>query len=362
MRLEGKLGPRVTLDAGLDLESRVNKYAVVAALDFDVRGNNDADVPPTEAERTTDMYGVAAHADVAVDIGPLRLIPGLRLDGYFLAGKTRGSVDPRLVARYAIDPRWTVKSYAGLFHQPPQPEALDQLFGNPELGMERAVHTGLGAEWKPTKAWTFDGEGYYIRRGDLVEGTNDLERDPDTGELRAVNFRNSRIGDTVGVELLIKREVTRKLYGWVSYTLSRTRELEFDDEIWELSTFDQTHVANAVASYKTDNNWEFGARFRLASGRPRTPVVGATFDADDGDYRDVNGEFRNIRNKLFQQTDVRIEKTWVFDTWMIGGYLDVQNIMNIENHEAIRYDYRYREASPVTSVPILPTIGARGQW
>lgn len=362
MRLEGHLGPRVLLDAGLDLESRVNKYAVVAALDFDVRGDNDADVPPVEAERTSDMYGLAAHADVAVDIGPLRLIPGLRLDGYFLAGKTRSSVDPRLVARYTLDPRWTLKGYAGLFHQPPQPEALDQLFGNPDLGMERALHTGLGAEWKPTKAWTFDGEGYYIRRGDLVEATNDLVRDPDTGELRAINFRNSRVGDTIGFEVLIKREVTRKLYGWLSYTLSRTRELEFDDEIWELSTFDQTHVGNAVASYKTDNNWEFGARFRMASGRPRTPVVGSSFDADDGDYRGVSGDFRTVRNKLFQQTDVRIEKTWVFDTWMIGAYLDVQNIMNIENHEAIQYDYRYREASPVTSVPILPTIGARGQW
>ncbi|HTE54542.1 MAG TPA: TonB family protein [Kofleriaceae bacterium] len=362
MRVEGHIGPRVVLDAGLDLESRVNKYAVLAPLDLDVRPDNDRDVPPVEAERTSDMYGFGAHADVAIDVGRLRLVPGLRFDGYFLAGKTRTSLDPRLVARYALDRRWTLKGYVGLFHQPPQPEALDHLFGNPGLGMERALHTGAGAEWKPIEDWTLDGEVYLIDRRNLVEGTNDFTRDPDTGAVRAINFRNSRIGDTIGLEVLVKREVTRKLYGWLSYTLSRTRELEFDDDSYELSTFDQTHVANAVASYRTDNNWELGLRFRLASGRPETPIVGGTFDADDGDYRGVSGEFRGQRRKLFQQTDARVEKTWVFDTWMIGAYLDVQNVMNIENHEAIQYDYRYRAASPVTSVPILPTVGVRGQW
>jgi TonB family protein len=343
MRLDGKLGARVQLDAGMDLESRVNRYEVQAPLDFDVRPDNDVDVPPVEAGRTSDMYGFAAHADVAVDIGPVRLIPGFRLDGYLLAGKSRLSLDPRIVARVGIGEAWTAKGYVGLFHQPPQPEALDHLFGNPELGMEQAIHTGLGAEWKLADKWTADGEVYFI---------DDVVRDPETGGVRAINFRNSRVGDTVGAELLIRREVTENFYGWLSYTVSRTRELEFDDDIYELSTFDQTHVANAVASYRTSNGWELGARFRLSTGRPQTPVIGGTFDADDGDYRSVGGEFRSQRRKLFQQTDVRIEKKWVFDTWL----------MNIENHEALQYDYRYRETAPVTSVPILPTVGVRGQW
>ena len=362
MRLEGPLAPGLLLDAGLDLESRVNKYSVRAALDFDVRGNNDADVPPVEASRTSDMYGFSSHVDLAIDMGPVRLIPGLRFDGYFLAGKTRTSWDPRLVSRVRLDPKWTAKGYVGMFHQPPQPEALDHLFGNPDLGMERAIHTGVGAEWRPAQYWTADAEVYYIDRGNLVEGTNDAVRDPDTGELRPINFRNSAIGDTVGLEVLLRREVTRNLYGWVTYTLSRTRDKDFDDDDYEPAAFDQAHTANAVASYRTSNNWEVGARFRLSSGRPQTPLVGGTYDADDGDYRGVSGGFRSDRAKLFHQTDVRIEKTWVFDTWMIGAYLDVQNIMNIENVEAIQYDYRYRETAPVTSVPILPTLGVRGQW
>jgi hypothetical protein len=40
----------------------------------------------------------------------------------------------------------------------------------------------------------------------------------------------------------------------------------------------------------------------------------------------------------------------------------VQNVLNVENVEASEWDYRYRESAPVTSVPLLPTIGIRGQW
>jgi len=362
VRLDGRLGDQMFLDAGLDLESRVNKYEVRAPLALDVRPNNDADVPPVLAARTSDIYGFGAHLDLAIDVGPVRLIPGLRFDGYLLAGKSRASWDPRLVARVALNRSWTAKAYVGLFHQPPQPEALDHLFGNPHLGVERAIHTGVGAEWKPAELWSVDGEVYYIARGNLVEFTNDVVRDARTGAVRPINFRNSRTGKTIGLEVLVRREVTRDLYGWLSYTFSRTRELEFGDEVDEPSAFDQTHVANAVASYKIGRGWEAGARFRLASGQPQTPIVDASFDADDGDYRGISGGFRSVRRKLFNQTDVRVEKTWVFDTWMIGAYLDVQNVMNIENHEALQYDYRFRETSPVTSVPILPTVGVRGQW
>ena len=90
--------------------------------------------------------------------------------------------------------------------------------------------------------------------------------------------------------------------------------------------------------------------------------MGGTFDADDGDFRNVSGGFRSTRRKAFQQTDARLEKTWVFDTWMIGAYLDIQNVFNVENVEATQYDYRRRESAPVTSVPFLPTLGVRGQW
>jgi hypothetical protein len=177
-----------------------------------------------------------------------------------------------------------------------------------------------------------------------------------------LNFRNTRDGDTVGFEALIKRDVTRNLFGWLSYTLSKTRTRPSTDDDYRPTAFDQRHTLSAVASYKTDGGWEFGGRYRLSTGRPDTPVIGATYDADDNSYEDVEGATGSIRRKTFHQLDVRAEKTWVFNNWMIGTYVDIQNVLDIENVEAIQYDYRFRDSSPITSVPFVPTIGVRGQW
>jgi hypothetical protein len=91
-------------------------------------------------------------------------------------------------------------------------------------------------------------------------------------------------------------------------------------------------------------------------------VTGGTYDADSDSYIRVTGEENAGRRKTFQQVDARLEKTWTFDTYEIGAYLDVQNVLNTVNAEGIQYDYRFRDRSPVASVPFLPTLGLRGQF
>ena len=33
-----------------------------------------------------------------------------------------------------------------------------------------------------------------------------------------------------------------------------------------------------------------------------------------------------------------------------------------ENPEATQWDYRYRDSAPLRGLPIVPTLGVRGQW
>ena len=364
MKLTGKLDDRVTIDTGIDMEARSNTYDLLAptgAADITQPIAGQPDIPPEQSELIVDMFTYGLYADLAWDVDDhLRLIPGLRFDSYLLAGEARKTIDPRLVARYRIDDRWLAKGYVGLFSQASQAEAFDSQFGNPNLRLERAVHIGAGAEWKPTKLWTIDGEAYYIDRYDLVHFTNDFVRDPRTG--RIIALFNSGVSDTVGLEVLIRREVTERLYGWLSYTLSRSLQRRHPDDEERPTIFDQTHVLNAVASYTFDSGWEIGARFRLATGNPDTPITGATFDVDGNGYRPVVGRSRSVRDPTFHQLDARIEKTFVFNYFTLGLYLDVQNVYNAENVEATQYDYRFRESAPVTGVPILPTLGIRGKW
>ena len=362
MRVNGKLGHRLVLDTGIDILSRITSYQALIPIDDNLISSSGIDIPPSQIFRGSQELGVGAYLDLAIDVTDrLRLITSARWDGYILDGQTRESFDPRLVARLKLDAEWTLKAYVGRFSQPPQPEALDRRFGNPNVGLEHAEHYGLGYEWRPGRLWSIDSEIYYVDRHDLVVFTSDAQQNAD-GTYSYVNFRNEGVMDSYGLEMMIKREISEHVYGWLSYTFSRSHRRNHPDESISATTFDQPHVLNAIASWKPGHGWELGARFQLASGRPDAPVLGATFDADTGKFVPIRGEARSIRQPLYRQIDVRAEHDWLFDTWSLGLYLDIINVTNATNVEAVQYDFRYRQSSPVSGFPILPTLGLKGTW
>jgi len=362
MRAHGKLDRRLTLDTGLDLLSRVTKYDALVPVDDTLISSQGVDIQPSKLFRGSQTVGLGAYADVGIDAtSKLRLIPSLRLDGYLIEGKDRSSVDPRMVALYKIDPLWTLKGYVGKFTQPPQPEALDSRFGNPNVGLEHGYHYGLGYEWKPDRLWSVDSEIYYVDRRDVVVFSSDVTQNED-GTFSYVNFKNTGHRASYGLEAIIKREISEKAFGWLSYTYSKSRQTNRNGENWFPTGFDQPHVLNAVGSYKPGAGFELGARFQLASGRPDTSVIGATYDADCGCYNAVTTGARSTRIPTFMQLDVRAEKTWLFELWSIGAYIDIINVTNRKNQEGVDYDYRFRHSAPITSFPFFPTIGVRGAW
>ncbi len=361
MRVKGPLSKRLLLDTGMDVESRVTRYDLLVPDDSNLDTGDEIDIDPTQVIRQVEQLSAAIHADLAVDAtSRLRLLPGARLDAHAISGQAWIDADLRLTGRYQTTPTLVTKAYLGVFHQPPQPESVDARFGNPAVRSERGIHVGVGAEVKPTRLWYVDGEIYYIDRDQLVvfSGAAELE-----GEVANVeNFVNSGSGHTWGVEALIRREISERVYGWLSYTFGKSVRRQRDTSRAVATAFDQPHNLSAVTSWKPGGGWELGGRLRLSSGRPDTPYIGATYDADSGGYRPVSGGFRTIRRELFHQVDLRIEKTWLFELWSMGLYIDVQNLFNVANVEAIQWDYRYRESAPVTGIPFLPTIGIRGQW
>ncbi len=360
-RVFGRLDKLLYLDGGIDYESRVTSYSVLAAIDPNVRDAVGANLPQTTINRDITQVAIGLYTDLAIDLGKLRLVPGVRSDSFVLSGETRQSFDPRIVARYAVDPEWTAKAYVGVFHQPPQPEAFDARFGNPNIGIERGIHTGAGFEFKPDHLWSIDGELYFVRRTMLTQFSTKATVYSD-GSVQPLYWDNTGDGYTYGFEAMIKREISERAYGWLSYSYSRTFQRFTQDSAYTPGTFDQPHVLNAVASYKLGHGWELGLRERMASGSPTTFPTGATYDADSGTYVRVVPNNRNARDPFFEQTDVRAEHSWLFDTWSLGVYLDVQNVTDRTNVEAYQYDYRFRARAAVTSTPFLPTLGVRGSW
>lgn len=363
VRVSGDLAGGVAIDAGLDLDYRDTGYDLKIANNQDFRQlGTQVDIPPELIQRSIDVYGLGAYFELGWEVLPrLRLIPSLRLDGYFLNGKGRSSVDPRLVVRWKVADETTLKAYGGMFHEPPSPETLDNVFGNPNLGVQSSLHSGVGVEQKLGKRVSLDAELYYNWRWDFATFVNDVVM-RDDGTLKRLNFDNVSVGASYGLEVLLKHEVTDRFYGWISYTLSRSVVRRVPDDPLVPQPFDQTHNFIGVASWRFADGWEAGLRFRLTTGRPITPVIGASFNADTNAYTPVNGVSRSARRDTFHELDVRIDKTWTFDTWQIGVYLDVINVYNAVNAEATQYDYRFQQTAPVRGVPIVPTLGVKGQW
>lgn len=370
-----QIHPDLRLDTGIDVLGR--QVILDASVPLNVPdyrpypGTNPGDRETSDVERSFNSTGAAAYAELTWDIlgGPVQLIPGVRLDTFHYIDQHRYRLDPRFNVRYAVHRDWTLKGGVGLFNQLTSEFRLDPEFGNPEVELERAVHYGLGFEWQATPAVSIDLTGFYLERFDLVRQTEGGEvetAEDESGETVLVSnpsrLDNIADGRAYGMELLVKHEMTKRFYGWISYTLSRSEQRSEPGAEYDLFPLDQTHIMNAVASYKLPSQWEVGVRFRLVSGNPDTPVEGGTFDGDRGNYEESIGREFSTRQELFDQLDIRVEKTWLYDLWSLSAYMDIQNVYNALNPEFTTYDYRFRESAPVPGIPILPTFGVKGRF
>ena len=90
--------------------------------------------------------------------------------------------------------------------------------------------------------------------------------------------------------------------------------------------------------------------------------MGATFDADTQSYHPISGAAGSAREPTFSQLDLRVDKGWLFDRWSLGVYLDIQNVLNETNQEAVIQDYRFQTSETVPGIPFLPTIGVKGSF
>lgn len=361
-----RVAPWLALTGGLDVVLSYD-WATFTDIPFprDGRALGPSMPPMREINRT--LYNTAPAAYVEAQWNPhprLRLVPGLRFDYYHVVDTDKMSWDPRLAARFEVTPRTALKASAGLYHQLPTPEFLDREFGNPNLELPWAEQYQLGVERTFTDAVNLTATAYYVRRHDLPVASVD-------------HFSSTGQGRAYGVEFLLRHQVTKHFYGWLAYTLSRSENAgalaegipanlngmprNGADLSWRLAQFDQPHSLIAVGSYRWAK-WEAGATFRLVSGRPNTPVVGSFLDADTGQYTRVNGPLRSTRHPAFVQLDLRVERRFTFDKWVLGVYVDLLNALNVENAEGQLFDYRSRESAPLRGIPIFPVLGARGRF
>lgn len=376
----GKVASMVVLNTGVDIEGSDNT----------IRRRGATILPPREGDITVfgqppndvvnfDNWSVFlgsiapyAQADIELFGNKMHVVPGVRLDSFFVSGdkqfptkegsEQRGYlrnetvVEPRLAARWAVSERLTLKAAYGQYHQAPDAEDLSPVFGNPTLGFAKATHYLAGFNVRILEKLSAETTAF-TSLSDALAARSPLPS-PTTGEA----LLNTREGRAYGAQVLLRQELAKGFFGWVSYSYIKSERKDSADEPWRLFDYDQTHVATVVASYELPLGFEIGTRLRYATGFPRTPVVGSYYNARRDLFEPAFGAQNSIRIPAFAQADIRAAKRFTWERAKLELYVDVQNITNRQNREDVVYNYNYTSRNYISGLPTLAIAGAKLEW
>jgi TonB family protein len=288
------------------------------------------------------VEGVAgAYAGVDVELAPgITVAPGLRADVYRTAHVTKLGVDPRVVATFAVSADVKLEQSFAIAHQRPNFAAqvpgaqVADLAG----GLQQAWLWSSTVRWRLPGSTNFSGSVFrsgYFHALDPIGNARDFSID------RTVLDRRSTI-TAAGLELGLTRPLTRRVGGFVSYTLSHSTTSSGRRK--SVSGFDRPHVLQAALSYDLGRGYRGGIRSVLYSGVPELNLEGSPHFATDH------------RGSPYLRVDLRLEKRW--EVGAHGFWSVVGEILNAtSSREVVRLDCGtvcvQREAGPV----VLPSVG-----
>ncbi len=291
---------------------------------------------------------------------PLIYVPQLRYD-YFSPTK-ENHFQPRFTLKYKVSENLLLRASTGIYYQAPAPQEYDSTWGNPNIKSTKAVHYVMGfendfREGQLTGLTASANIFYKNLEQDIISSQATVQRN---GISTFEKYNNKGTGFIKGFETQFKYKDSNNIQWILSYANLQSRRKKPNEP--ELpSQYDQTHSFNLLTSIPKEN-WLIGARVRYVTGNPYTPIVGSTFDADNDVYIPERGQIFSSRYSNFFQVDFRIDRKWIYDTWIFSAYLDVQNATNHSNQESITYSYDYTQKSEITSLPMIPTLGVKGEF
>jgi hypothetical protein len=292
-------------------------------------------VVPASANPPPTNLGAGIYSDVVWRVTPrVELVPGARFAVFASSrqneapstGRTKlvvPAVDPRLSARIGLSSGIAWLSTFGLAHQYPSlrvgnvPAPMVSVPGFPfgTRKLQTAAQASQGLELALPAELVLTATGFYSRFWGLTDLSASCFQHSDEMPMPGTPFvppyvcpSNKPVrGQAYGLEVLLRRPFTKRLSGWLSYTLSRATKrarfltpAETEDVANVPSEFDRTHVLNAILGYDLGRRWRVGGRFLFQSGTPYSKLEGSL----------AVPPYNAYRNPAFYRVDVRLEKRW----------------------------------------------------
>lgn len=280
------------------------------------------------------------------------ITPGVRVFYFNLTRKS--SADPRLQYRQAVRDGQTLKAAVGQYSTFPRNGEPAKKIGNPDLHFPRAMHYVLGLESKWSDRWDTDLQVFYKDVRLVIRA----DQDPN------INYNNNGRLQSYGFETFVRRALTERWFGWLSYTYSRTRERASNDSPWYPGSNDQTHVLNVAGSYRFSPTWDVGGRLGYHTGDTFTTKLGdAVYNANLDKYQPraesaINGKRLPDFNELslFSGHDV------LFNDWKSTIRWGLEYFWFKRQAYGVNPNYDFTKENIFNGVPPIPYFEIRGEF
>ncbi len=330
------LSTALTLGSGGELERALTGYLGTIPTSGDDL-SPDARTRVIGAGRGGDRIGAFVEADWRA--GPrTRLVAGVRGDRSSLTRLT--TVDPRLSAAYSPLGGVTLTAAWGVYHQVPDPlDHEDALAAGedrlpPMRARQGVIGVQIGSDVQLVRV-----EVHAKRFDDLALRTRDHE------------VVSGGSGYARGVDLFVRGGLP---FGFrVRYAMSHVKAERTDPHSGSIarSPFDIRFSHTAVVERHFGMHWTIATAYRAATGRPFTPITGATFDDDRDIYTAEYGAPMGERLPDFRRLDLSV--SWfgrITPAWQAVFYVTLTNALDRTNVQAYRYSPDYTRRTPVQSV------------
>ena len=322
---------------------RAGADVVFERYDTELLGDRSGDAEAEQEARvfpSRDDVDVGLRADVVYK--PTRtfeVVPGARLDFFRSGGVSAVSVDPRIATKLALSPRVRLLQAHGVAHQPPSFVAPipGLTIGSLAGGLQRGVQTSAGVEADMPLEFTGTATVFRSATLNLTDFLTSAARFDGTSDDRTFDRRAT--GDAYGLELFVKRSLTKRVTGLASYTLSRATQRENGQVV--TGAFDRTHVLNVAGAVDLGARWRLGAKFVTYSG---SPMLFGSSSAKDG-------KIASGRTDAFYRVDVRLEKKW-----MLGKRASIAFVVEAINVTLSKDHINDQDIGPIT----VPSLGVEG--
>ena len=307
----------------------------------------DPESAPRRAVEIGARYaGAAAWVGGEFFLGPWYLAPGIR--GNWNGQMNKSIADPRLNIRYKLGDD-IFKFAIGSYSQEPQPQELSKTYGNPNLAYIHSSHLIGGWERAVDDRWTIDLQIFQKKFTNLVKNFDGT-------------YQNSGKRTSSGFETFIRREFTGRVFGWLSYTYSKARDIDYSGQIEHPSDFDQTHVFHLVGSYKWTSEWETGGRLDMNTGDVFTGIGDVIYNPNLDKYRaNSKGIFNDRRLPDYKTLSIFAEKQTFYDTWKLLWRFGVDGFGIGKKAIRMQYNYDYSKEELFTAIPPIPYIELKAE-